>query len=84
MNFLNLVNVLSAPNASLKLMAIESGIEYDDYLQQLSLWSTPSMVLRDFIFQTFSIIDFISSTINAITKNMHVESISERVLLNPG
>ena len=36
------------------------GIELDDYLQQLFRGGTSSIALRDFIFQTFSIIDFIS------------------------
>ena len=49
-------------------MATESGIEHDDYLQQLPRGGTPSMALRDFIFQTFSIIDFISPIIKTITK----------------
>ena len=66
-----------------KLVATESGIEHDDYLQQLSRGGTPNIALRDFIFQIFSIIDFISSTIKTITKNVYVWSVSERVL-NPG
>ena len=37
-----------------------------------------------FIFQTFSIIDFILPTIKTITKNVYARSVSERVLLNPG
>ena len=37
----------------------------------------------DFIFQTFSIIHFISPTITTITKNAFVWSVSEGVLLNP-
>ena len=44
-------------------MAIESGIEHNDYLQQLFRGGTLSISLRDFIFQTFSIINFISPTI---------------------
>ena len=63
-------------------MATESEIEHDVYLRQLPRWGIPSIVLRDFIFQTFSIIiDFILPTIKTITKN--VWSISERALLNP-
>ena len=65
-------------------MATEGGIEHDDYLQQLSRRGTPSIGLRDFIFQIFSIIDFISPTIKTITKNIYVRSVSERALLNPG
>ena len=65
-------------------MVTESGIEHDDYLQQLSRAGTPSVALRDFIFQTFSIIDFISPTIKTITKNAYVRSASGRVLLNLG
>ena len=64
-------------------MAIESGIEHDDYLQQLSPGGTPSTALHDFIFQTFSIIAFILPTIKTITKNVYVRGVSERVLLNP-
>ena len=54
-------------------MATESGIELD-YLQQLFCRGTPSIALRDFIFQTFSIIDFISPTITGVneeTKSRH-------------
>ena len=66
--------------------ATESGIEHDDYLQQLSRigLTTPSIALHDFIFQTFTIIDFISPTTKTITKNVYVRSFSERILLNPG
>ena len=45
----------------LKLVATESGIEHDHCLQQLSS-------LRDLIFQTFRIIDFISPTVKTIPK----------------
>ena len=67
-------------------MAAKSGIEHDDYLQQLFHGgiTTPSIALRDFIFQTFSIIDFISPTIKTITKNVYFRSTLERVLLNLG
>ena len=41
----------------LKLMATESWLEHDDYLQQLSRAGIPSIALRDFIFQTLSIIN---------------------------
>ena len=43
----------------LKLVASETGIEHDDYLQQLCRGGTPSIALRHFISQTFSILDFI-------------------------
>ena len=46
-----------------KLAAIESGIEDDNYLQQLFRGGTSSIAMRDFIFQTFSFINFISPTI---------------------
>ena len=55
-------------------MVTESGIEHDDYLQQLFRGGTESIALRDFIFQTFSIIDFISPTMtgfNTETKSRH-------------
>ena len=55
-------------------MATESRIELDDYLQQLFCGGTPSIALRDFIFETFSIIDFISPTIsgfNTEAKSRH-------------
>ena len=68
----------------LKVVATEIGIEHDDYLQQLFRGGTPSIALRDFIFQTFSIIDFISPTIKTINKNVYVQSVSERALLNRG
>ena len=58
----------------LKLKDTESGIELDSYLQQLFRGGTPNIALRDFIFQTFSIIDFISSTMtgaDAETKSRH-------------
>ena len=63
-------------------MATGSGIEHDDYLQQLSRGGTPSIALHDFILQHFIIIDFISQTIKTTTKN--VLSVSGRVLLNAG
>ena len=72
------------PECQLKLVATESGIERDDYLQLLSPGGTPSIALRDFIFQTFSIIEFISPTIKNIAKNANVPSVSKRLLLNPG
>ena len=53
-------------------MATEIGIEHGDYLQQIFRGGTPSIALRDFIFQTFRIIDFISQTIKTITKNVCV------------
>ena len=56
----------------LKLVATEIGIEHGDYLQQIFRGGTPSIALRDFIFQTFRIIDFISQTIKTITKNVCV------------
>ena len=65
-------------------MASESGIEHDNYLQQLSRGCTTDIALCDCIFETFSIIDFVSPTIKAITKNVYVRNNSERVLLNPG
>ena len=46
MNFLNLANDLSAPNTNL-FVATESGIQHDDYLQQLSLGGAPSITLCD-------------------------------------
>ena len=55
-------------------MVTESGIEHDDNLQQLFRGGTESIALRDFIFQTFSIIDFISPTMagfNTETKSRH-------------
>ena len=67
----------------LKLVAKEIGIEHDDYLQQLFRGGTPSIALRDYIFQTFNIIDIISPTIKSITKNVYVRSVSQRELLNP-
>ena len=56
-------------------MTTEIGIEHDDYLQQLFRGGTPSIALRDFIFQTFSIIDFISPTIKTVSKNVYVGSV---------
>ena len=56
----------------LKLVATESGIEHDDYLQQLSCGSTPSIALRDFIFQTSHIVYFISPTVKTIPKIEYV------------
>ena len=50
----------------LKPVATEIGIEHDDYLQQIFRGGTPSIAWRDFIFQTFSIIDFMSLTIKTI------------------
>ena len=38
----------------------------------------------DFIFQTFSISDFVSPTRKTITKHSYNQSVSERVLLSPG
>ena len=67
-------------------MTTESGIECDDYLQQLSRGglATSSISFRDFIFQNFGVIDFISLTIKKITKNEFVRSVLERVSLNLG
>ena len=67
----------------LKLVATEIGIEHDDFLQQLFRGATTSIALRDFIFQTFSIIDFVSTTIKTIIKNVYVQGVSESILLNP-
>ena len=53
-----------------------------DYLQQLSHGGTPSIALRDFILQSFSIIDFISP--KTITKNVCVRNVLGKALLNPG
>ena len=50
----------------------------------MMIGGTPIFAFRDFIFQTFNIIDFISPTIKTITKNVYVRNISEKVLLNPG
>ena len=71
---------------SVATSAPESGIEHDDYLQQQSRGSltTPSIALRYFIFETFTIIDFISPPTKTITKNVYVRSLSERILLNSG
>ena len=44
--------------------------------------NTPSTASHDFIFQTLSIIEFISPTIKTITANVYVRSVPERVLLN--
>ena len=45
-------------------MATEVGIDHDNYLQQPFRRGTPSIALRDFIFQTFSHFEtFISPTI---------------------
>ena len=63
-------------------MGSEGVIEHDDYIQRLSRGGTPSITLRDFISQTFSVTSFISPTIKTITKNVYVQSVSERVLLN--
>ena len=56
-------------------MTTEIGIEHDDYLQQLFRGGTPSIALRYFIFQTFSIIDFISPTIKSVSKNVYIGSV---------
>ena len=50
----------------------------------MMIGGTPIFAFRDFIFQTFNIIDFISPTIKTITKNVYVRRVLERVLLNPG
>ena len=57
-------------------MATGSRIEHDDHVEQQSHGglTTPSISLWDFIFQTFSIIDFIdfiASTIKNITINLY-------------
>ena len=46
MNFLNLVNGLSAPSANLNLWSQKVGLEHDDYLQQLFYGGTQSIALR--------------------------------------
>ena len=70
----------------LKLVTTESGIYHDDYLKQLPCGglTTPSISLHDFIFQVFSIIDFILPKIKIITKNAYFRSVTERVLLTLG
>ena len=134
MNFLNLANVLSAPNANLNLRPQKVGLEHDDYVQQLFYGGTQSIalrqkqpqemfckerpeacnfikkilwhrcfplvnfslrtpflqttsgrlliLLRDFIFQPFSMIDFISPTvkdhyIKCICSKCFIEGISK-------
>ena len=64
-------------------MVTESGIELDGYLQQLFRGGTPSIALRDFIFQTFSILDFISPIVTGVsteTKRRHrwLEAVDQR------
>ena len=64
-------------------MATESGIELDDYLQQLFRGGTPSIALCDFVLQTFSIIDFISPIVTGVsteTKRRHrwLEAVDQR------
>ena len=73
-------------STSVAASATESWIEHDDYLQHLSHGglTTPSIALRDFIFQFFTIIDVVSPPTKIITKNVSVQSFSERMLLNPG
>ena len=66
----------------LKLVTIEVGTEHDDYLQHLFRGGTPSIALCDFIFQTLSIIDFISPTIKTITK-IYMFQVFQRALRNP-
>ena len=55
-----------------KLKATACGTEPDDYLQQIFRGGKPSIALRDFISQTFSIFEFISpkmSGVNTETKS---------------
>ena len=56
-------------------MAIESGMEHDVYLQQLFPGGTLSIAIRDFIFQTCSIINFISPTLKTINENVYVPNV---------
>ena len=81
MYFRNIANVLSVPNVNLNIWPRKVG-KHDDYLQQLSHGGKPSIALRDFILQSFSIIDFISP--KTITKNVCVRNVLGKALLNPG
>ena len=78
------IELSKCSDCQLKFLATEIGIEHNDYLLQLFRGGRPSIALCDFIFQTFSIIGFVSPTIKTITKNVYVQSVSDRVLLNPG
>ena len=58
-----------------QLKFVASEIEHDHTLQQLSHSGTPIIALRDFISQTFRIVDFISPTIKTVIKNVYVPSV---------
>ena len=60
----------------LELVATESRLQHNDYYAvHLSCRGTPNIELRDFIFQTCRIIDFISSTIKTIPQIVYVRSV---------
>ena len=60
----------------------DNGHDHDKYLRLLSCGglTVPSLALTDFIFQTFSILHYISPTIHEVTKNKNIRKITENVL----
>ena len=65
-----------------KMIADETSIKYDKYLRTLSRGGLicPSPPLRDFVFQSFGTLDYISQIIHNITQNVSVRSVAEEVL----
>ena len=67
-----------------KLISDEKDINHDEYLKLLSRGglTTPNPSLRDFVFQSFSVLDFTSGKIQEVTENINVRKVSESVLIN--
>ena len=68
----------------LKLVAEQRDIDHDDYLILLSRGGliTPSPSLRDFVFQTFSILDFTSPMLHEMTDNKNIRKVTKIILTN--
>ena len=64
-----------------KMIIDETSLKYDKYLRTLFCCSLicPSPALRDFAFQSFGILDYISQIIHNIRKNLSIRYIAEEV-----
>ena len=64
------------------MIANETCIKYDEYLGTLSHGGLicPSPPLKDFVFQSFGTLDYISQIIQNITKNVSLRKVTKEVL----
>ena len=79
-NSLSKKNICAACEA--KMITDETSIKYDEYLRTLSRGGLicPSPPLRNFVFQSFGILDYMSQIIHNITQNVPVRSVAEEIL----